>query len=845
MQKAVRILYIDDSAHDRALVRHALEIEPGSFHVTEATTRVVFEAQLADGDFDLVLSDFNILGYDGLQVLDAVKAKNPHLPVLIITGTGSEEVAVEAMKRGAADYVIKTPQHIQRLPLTIQSVIARAQAAAELRQSRERTAAVAAELSTFVESAPDGIVVADHDGRILRVNRQTETLFGYGRDELLGQPVEMLIPQRLAGGHGELRRGYFAAPRIRPMGKGAELLARRKDGGEFPVDISLAPLETPEGMQAIATVRDATERRRAEQRVHEQLGRLGLLHQITRAIGERQDLKSIFRVTLGDIEKNLPLDFAVICTYDAIDYRLTVDTVTAGSRPLAEALGLTEGAALEIDSNGLARAIRGELVHEPDTAAMQLPFSTRLAQAGLRTLAIAPLAIESKVLGVLIACRREAHSLSSVECEFLRQLSEHVTLAAQHAKLNDALQRAYDDLRQTQQAVMQQERLRALGQMASGVAHDINNAISPVSLYLESLLEHEPALSKNGREQLETIARAVDDVAQTVSRMREFYRVREPQLVLLPVQLNRLVHQVAELTRPRWSDQAQQQGRVIELRTDLAHSLPQVMGIESELREALTNLVLNSADAMPEGGVLTLSTRMMIWGERAGATPTHVVIEVVDTGIGMDEDTRRRCLEPFFTTKGERGTGLGLAMVYGVMERHSAEIEIDSEPGKGTTVRLVLPVPRTTLGESTRPTISTADLPALNLLIVDDDPMLTRSLRDALVSEGHQVATADSGQGGIDMFRDALERGVPYEVVITDLGMPYVDGRAVARAVKQASPATPVIMLTGWGMRMSENGDVPAHVDRILGKPPKIRVLREALHAVTRGRGRTEPLPPA
>jgi PAS domain S-box-containing protein len=720
---------------------------------------------------------------------------------------------------------------------SVRDASSRVRAETELREALERSEIAAAELRTFVESAPDGIVVADRDGRIFRVNRQTEKLFGYGRDELIGQPVEMLIPQRLAGGHGELRRGYFVAPLIRPMGNGRELLARRKDGSEFSADVSLAPLETPEGMQAIATVRDATERRRAEQRVHEQLGRLSLLHQITRAIGERQDLKSIFRVTLGDIEKNLPLDFAAICTYDAIDYRLTVDTVSAGSQPLAEALGLTEGAALEIDSNGLSRGIRGELVHEPDTATVGLPFSTRVAQAGLRTLVIAPLAVESKILGVLIACRREARSLSSVECEFLRQLSEHVTLAAQSAQLHDALQRAYDDLRQTQQAVMQQERLRALGQMASGIAHDINNAISPASLYIESLLEHESGLSERGRGHLATIARAIEDVAQTVSGMREFYRQREPQLLLLPVQFNRLVQQVVDLTRPRWSDQPQKRGRVIELRTDLAHELPLVMGIESELREALTNLIFNAVDAMPEGGVLTLRSRMMIWGERAGATPTHCVIEVVDTGIGMDEDTRRRCLEPFFTTKGERGTGLGLAMVYGVMERHSAEIEIDSEPGKGTTVRLVFTVPRTTIGESKRPAISAADMPSLNLLIVDDDPMLCRSLRDALVSEGHRVTTADSGHSGIELFRDACERSAPYDVVITDLGMPHVDGRAVARAVKQASPATPVIMLTGWGMRMSENGEVPAHVDRILGKPPKVRELREALYAVTRGKG--------
>ncbi len=835
MKPAIRVLHLEDSLRDAELIRKTLEAEDFACEIVHVVDKESYESAVANGSFDLILCDYNVPGYGGAAALKLAREKQPGAAVIVISGAMDDAEAVQCLKLGATDYVLK--QRLVRLGPAVRRALEEAEEHRQLRKAQEESRRSEQRFQVLFEGSPDGIVIAGRDGRILRVNRQTETLFGYAGEELLGQPVEVLIPQRFAGGHGELRRGYFAAPRIRPMGNGRTLYGRRKDGSEFPVDISLAPLETPEGMRAIAAIRDATERRRAEQRVHEQLGRLGLLHQITRAIGERQDLKSIFRVTLGDIEKNLPLDFSVICTYDPVDYRLTVDTVGAHSQPLAEALGLTEGTALNIDSNGLSRAIRGELVHEPDTAGVQLPFSTRLAQAGLRTLVVTPLAIESKIMGVLIACRREAHSFNSIECEFLRQLSEHVTLAAQHAQLHDALQRAYDDLRQTQQVVMQQERLRALGQMASGIAHDINNAISPVSLYVESLLEHETGLSERGRAHLATIARAIDDVAHTVSRMREFHRQREPQLVLLPVQLNRVVHQVVDLTRPRWSDQAQKQGHVIELRTDLAHELPQVMGIESELREALTNLVFNAVDAMPEGGALTLRTRMMIWGERANATPTHVVLELIDTGIGMNEDTRRRCLEPFFTTKGERGTGLGLAMVYGVMERHSAEIEIDSEPGKGTTVRLVFPVPRTTIGDTKRPTISAADMPALNLLIVDDDPMLCRSLRDALVSEGHRVAIADTGQGGIDMFRDALERGVPYEVVITDLGMPYVDGRAVARAVKQASPATPVIMLTGWGMRMSENGDVPAHVDRILGKPPKVRELREALYVLTRGKG--------
>ena len=414
---------------------------------------------------------------------------------------------------------------------------------------------------------------------------------------------------------------------------------------------------------------------------------------------------------------------------------------------------------------------------------------------------------------------REAGSFSSGECEFLRQASEHVALAAHQAQLYGALQTAYEDLRQTQQAVMQQERLRALGQMASGIAHDINNAISPVALYTDSLLEKETSLSEQGRGQLETIQRAIHDVAATVARMREFYRQREPQLALTSVRLNELVRQVVDLTRARWSDMPQQRGIVIELKTELAADLPAVMGAESEIREALTNLVFNAVDALPAGGTLTLRTRATQSGQ--------VQVEVSDTGVGMDETARRSCLEPFFTTKGERGTGLGLAMVYGMVQRHSAEIEIESEVGRGTTVRLSFASAIVTAqtDSATQPTVPRR----LRILVVDDDPVLLRSLRDTLEGDGHAIVVANGGQQGIDLLRASVENNPAFDAVITDLGMPYVDGRQVASAVKTASPSTPVIMLTGWGQRLVAEGDIPAHVDLVLNKPPKLRDLREAL----------------
>ncbi len=275
----------------------------------------------------------------------------------------------------------------------------------------------------------------------------------------------------------------------------------------------------------------------------------------------------------------------------------------------------------------------------------------------------------------------------------------------------------------------------------------------------------------------------MEDVAQTVGRLRDFYRQREVQLALTPVQLNPLVEQVVDLTRARWHDMPMQRGRFIELCRELAIDLPVVLGVESELREALTNLVFNAVDAMQEGGTLTLATRL--------ADPRHVHLEVRDTGIGMNEETARRCLEPFFTTKGERGTGLGLAMVYGIVQRHGAEIEIESVPGRGTLIRIILPVPERAMATAGQAAAESRRPAPLRLLVVDDDPLLIKSLCAALEGDGHAVQAANGGQAGIDQFKAALENGRPFDAVITDLGMPHVDGRKVASAVKIASPPTP------------------------------------------------------
>jgi signal transduction histidine kinase/ActR/RegA family two-component response regulator/uncharacterized membrane protein affecting hemolysin expression len=563
----------------------------------------------------------------------------------------------------------------------------------------------------------------------------------------------------------------------------------------------------------------------SEIRSHAQMQRLSLLQHITAAIGDRQDLPSIFQVVLRNVEENLPVDFACVCLYDSATATLTVSTLGAASRNLSAALGLSADFTVPIDENGLSSCIRGRLVYEPDTRELAFAFPQRFARAGLCSLVIAPLHVEASVFGVFVAARRAPDAFSSGDCEFLMQLSGHVALASHQARLHGALRQAYDDLRKSQHTVMQQERLRALGQMASGIAHDINNAISPISLYTDSLLEREPNLTEKGRAALTVIQRAIDGVAGTVARMREFYRQREPEMTLALVELNQVARQLIELTRAKWFDLPQQRGISIEMRTELSESLPGIMGAEGEIRDALTNLIFNAVDAMPAGGVLTIRTF-----ERPGSGDTQlVVIEVTDTGVGMDEETRRRCLEPFFTTKGERGTGLGLPMVYGMIQRHSAEFDIESEVGRGTTMRVTFPAYTQPLLANPRAIDAHAPVRRLRVLLIDDDPIIIKALEDALAGDGHVTIAANGGQGGLDAFAAALASPHPFDLVVTDLGMPTIDGRRVAEGIKSLSSRTPIIMLTGWGSRMIAEKETPAHVDRVLGKPPKLQELRTAI----------------
>jgi signal transduction histidine kinase/ActR/RegA family two-component response regulator len=404
-------------------------------------------------------------------------------------------------------------------------------------------------------------------------------------------------------------------------------------------------------------------------------------------------------------------------------------------------------------------------------------------------------------------------------------------------------QKAYDELRQAQQALVRQERLRALGEMSSGVAHDINNLLSPVVAYSELLLDQLPNLEERPRRYLNNIHKAAQDIAQIVARMREFYRSRSSHEQLTAVNVNQVIEDVIELTRPRWRDLPQRDGISINLKRELGSQLPALMSDASELREALTNLVFNAVDAMPQGGTITIATRCESQPAGNSSKPGghKLIVEVRDDGMGMSDETRQRCLEPFFSTKAQRGgSGLGLAMVYGMIQRHEGNIEVESALGKGTCMRLVFPVRETKTEEESTASVNPEKTEGLRVLCIDDEPNVRELVADCLGGV-HKIETAPTGKAGLEMFRSGLKAHQPYDVVITDLGMPEVDGHQVAREVKSDSPDTPIILLTGWGTMMKQDGETIGHADAIVGKPPSMKDLNDLIVRLNAKRGQGVP----
>ena len=413
-----------------------------------------------------------------------------------------------------------------------------------------------------------------------------------------------------------------------------------------------------------------------------------------------------------------------------------------------------------------------------------------------------------------------------------------VAQAIYGARLVENLRVINAELVETQQQAMRQERLRALGQMASGITHDINNALSPVVGFSDMLLQNSSGMDDHSKKLLQLIRLAALDISRIVERMRQLYRDRESDsLSFEPVDVRQLVRETIELTRPRWRAQLES-GRQIRVSTDFARVLPQIPGIDTEIREALTNLVLNAVDAMPDGGRIVIAgyTQPIPTAENDTASPEKVVIDVIDQGAGMSSETAQRALEPFFTTKGEGGTGLGLPMVQQVMQRHSGAVSILPGDEKGTIVRLAFPVDGPTQVQKSQSVDQPSEGAHLNVLVVDDEPMLRMVVQEMLTAEGHTVEVAPGGPEASELVIENFKAGPPFDVVVSDIEMPELNGRMLAEFIEIESPDTEVILMTGWANSQLDVDTISTRVVGILNKPPRLADITALMAVVARNK---------
>ncbi|MDA0988822.1 MAG: ATP-binding protein [Chloroflexi bacterium] len=396
----------------------------------------------------------------------------------------------------------------------------------------------------------------------------------------------------------------------------------------------------------------------------------------------------------------------------------------------------------------------------------------------------------------------------------IRNITERKQSEIALRESNLHLATALRDLEVAQHHMIQQERLSALGEMASGVAHDFNNALTPILGFSDLLISFPDKLNDRAQvtEYLQYINMAARDGADMVSRLREFYRKREESEQFLTVNLHSILEQAIMLTQPRWKDQAQADNVSIQVLNDVEETI-NISGKESRLREAFMNLIFNAVDAMPDGGTITLY---------ANQDDEQVTIQVKDTGVGITPEVLQRSLEPFYTTKGEKGTGLGLAEVYGVVQRHKGSISLESEPGAGTTVIMRLPV----RAEQVEEKMSEVEAPgrSLHVLVVDDEPGIRDVLTGYLTADGHSVETAQNGPEGMELFNAA-----DFDVVLLDRAMPEVSGDQLAVLMKQVAPNVPVIMITGFASVIDSIAEKPPAVDLMITKPIAIDTLRQVL----------------
>ncbi len=711
----------------------------------------------------------------------------------------------------------------------------------------------------LLEVLPDGHLVVAKDGQIVCASTRVEGLFGYAQGDLAGEPVERLLPEPFRESHREHRTGYFSHPRARAMGTGLDLRGRRKDGSDFPVDISLSPIATAEGLRVLAAVRDMTAQRQTQQAVALAEARFRDLYENAPTM-----LASLDPIGATIVDCNQAFANALGYAKDELIGRPVFDLYSPGFLDAAAEVLRSfqrsgevndaelqvrrkDGTALEVELNATAvRGRDGEILHSRSTwtditERKRTEETLRASEEKYRSFFEEDLAgnYVSTPEGRLLDCNSSFAGIAGFDSvaaamqstlwslypsregreSFLEMLRKHGRLQNHEHELrrrDGSLRRVIENAvgrfdeqgelveihgfliddterRKAEEQLRQAQKIEAIGQLAGGVAHDFNNLLGVIIGYSD-LLRKDLGHAHPGQARLEQIRKAADRAAGLTRQLLAFSRkqVLEPQVL----DLNAVVSDVEKMLRRLI-------GEHIQLVSELGQDLGRAKVDPGQLEQVIVNLAVNARDAMPGGGRLIIETDNVDLDDsyartHPGARPgPQVMLAVSDTGRGMDAETLSHVFEPFFTTKEPgKGTGLGLATVYGIVKQSGGFIAVYSEPGRGSTFKIYLP--RVEGDAAARPSRADKERAAggsETVLLLEDEPSLRLMLRELLEEAGYTVIECAKPYEALSAGQSEVR---PIHLMLTDVIMPQMTGPQVAERLQGLRPRMKVLYMSGY-----------------------------------------------
>lgn len=648
-------------------------------------------------------------------------------------------------------------------------------------QSSQKIVAETLLSAVILEAIPDAVAAVNQQGVIIQVNSQAEAMFRYTREELIGQKVEMLVPERQRPQHDSHREHFHQQPKIRRMGSGLDLYGRRRDGTEFPVEISLSPVATGNGAMVLSVIRDISDRKHIEE-------------ELRRANEELERRKSR---ELKDFQNRLAL--IVDSSQDAIIGKNLDGIVTHWNKGAEEMYGYSAPEMIGRPISALA----------PPDRTDEIPEILKKIRNGERV----------EYFESVRVTKDKRRLNVSVSVSPIYDAEGRVVGASTIARNITAQKKVEDQLRQSQ-------KMEAVGRLAGGVAHDFNNLLGIVTACSELLRSH---VNADALEYVDNIQEASKRGAQLSRQLLAFSRRQPVQVQLLD--WNERLREVSKLLKPLMGDD-------VEI-TLLPRSETAIVEADpAQLDQIVLNLAVNARDAMPRGGKLIIETGVYDFDESFArehpsmSAARYVMLAISDNGVGMDEATRARVFEPFFTTKEVgKGTGLGLATVYGIVKQSGGHVLVYSEPGHGTTFKIYLPSAEHKVGvvREKREEALPSKREGITILLAEDDSVMRRLTRKILEEHGYKVLEAEDGQEALEALRAS---GKPVDLTLTDVVMKGMTGPELVLRLIDSCPQMRVVYMSGYTGELMAHQGVDVGI-RLLEKPftraALLRTLDEAL----------------